>query len=102
MKYTSKVRSKNKPRDLDIKSINEGPLNLENLKITIPEIHNGDDTPLLSKHHLVQQEIPLNDTINNIPSFKNVENDIENAVKTEESKIKKTEIVLDSSDNAIV
>ena len=88
MKYTSKVRSKNKPRDLDIKSINEGPLNLENLKITIPEIHNGDDTPLLSKHHLVQQEIPLND--------------IENAVKTEESKIKKTEIVLDSSDNAIV
>lgn len=102
MKYTSKVRSKNKPRDLDIKSINEGPLNLENLKITIPEIHNGDDTPLLSKHHLVQQEIPLNDTINNIPSFNNVKNDIENAVKTEENKIKKTEIVLDSSDNAIV
>ena len=88
MKYTSKVRSKNKPRDLDMKSINEGPLNLENLKVTIPEIHNDDDTPLLSKHHLVQQEIPLND--------------IENAVKKEESEIKKTEIVLDSSDNAIV
>jgi hypothetical protein len=98
MKYTSKVRSKNKPRDLDIQSIKQGALNLEKLKVTIPEIHDGDDSPLMSKHHLAQEEIPLN----NISSFKNVENDIENAVKTEENKIKKTEIVLDSSDNAIV
>ena len=67
MKYTSKVRSRNKLRDLDLKTINQGPLNFDNLKVKIPEIDNADDSPLISKHHLtnVNNEVILN--VSNTP-----------------------------------
>jgi len=58
MKYTSKVRSRSKP--IDLKAINEGPLNFDNLKVTIPEINDTDDSPLVSKHHLINQNIVTN------------------------------------------
>lgn len=55
MKYTSKVRSRSKP--IDLKAIKEGPLNFDNLKVTIPEISDTDDSPLVGKHHLINQNI---------------------------------------------
>ena len=32
-------------------------LNFDNLKVTIPEISDTDDSPLVSKHHLINQNI---------------------------------------------
>lgn len=93
MKYTSKNRSKTRPVDLDLKSINSGPLNFENLKVTIPEIHAGDDSPLMSNHH---KEIPTN-TINTI------QNDIESNMKqliapSDHLSIETSEFIVDAKE----
>ena len=84
MKYTSKVRSRSKP--IDLKAINQGPLNFENLKVTIPEISDTDDSPLVSKHHLINQNIGNEEeiTINVVstPPKSHVEVNLDNSGNT--------------------
>jgi hypothetical protein len=98
MKYTSKAKSKNKHLDIDLKSINNGPINFDNLKVTIPEIHNGEDSPLISSHH---DNTIVDNTINNIN--KDIESNKKELIAPPDDVIEQTnEIIVDPSHNSLV
>jgi len=103
MKYTSKNKSKNKHREIDLKSINNGPINFENLKVTIPEIHEGDDSPLISKHHVPPEEnIIINkNTINNIKT--DIESNKKELIAPPDDAIEEAkDLIIEASGNSIV